>query len=129
MQFRSANDFKKVVAQDTQEIILSEEVTFTWHLKKLVDERELKLAELASITGIQAHTLSRYANNNQAFNTVSLVHVFALMIALRITDMSELFTIEFPNNTVERFNEEAEEWKQTKVMPYELYALLKKNKG
>ena len=128
MEFTAKKDFKKTVPNITKELVLEEPIIVTWHLKERMVERALSNKELEELTGIQGHTLSRYANNKQTFSTINIVHVIALMIALRLTDMSELITIRADEKIVDRFEAQAEEWKEIKMPPTEVYEILKKNK-
>lgn len=129
MQFVKESDFNKKIPDVTKELVMSENVELNWHLKELMNERDIKGAELAEITGIQTHTISKYANNKQNFGTINSVHVIALMIALRLTDMSELVTITTGADITTRFKREADEWKDSKIMPRTLQKILKHNKN
>ncbi|MEG0123640.1 helix-turn-helix domain-containing protein [Enterococcus sp.] len=128
MQFTSEKDFKKTVPEITRELVKSEPITVTWHLKERMKEREISIKELEELTGIQGHTLSRYANNRQSFNTVNIVHIIALMIALRLTDMVELLTITADIEITPKFKAQSKEWKEVKLPPTEIFEIMKKNR-
>lgn len=128
MKFTSDKDFSKKVPDITKELVKSEPIRITWHLKERMIERGINLKELEELTGIQGHTLSRYSNNKQSFSTVNIVHIIALMIALRLTDMTEILTIRADEDIVPRFKAQSEEWQAIQMPPIEIYEILKKNK-
>lgn len=129
MKFLNAKDFREVTNQNTVDLVLEEELEFTWHVKERLEERKMSGRKLARITGIRPNLIAEYVNNDVKAATVNLEHVFAMMIALRITNSEELFSISMPHGTKIRFTKERNEWLDTKKMPDHLRDIERKNKG
>ena len=59
-----------------------------------------------------------------SFNKVQLL---SIMVALRITDFSEIFELRLPEDTKEHFIEQSKEWINDKEMPIEVKEMYKEN--
>ena len=89
------------------------------HLGKLLEERRLTQAEISEITGIGKNMISGFVNNKEGVK-VGYSHIYALMIALRLTDISELIYVEYDEETAEKFDSQRADWLDTKVPPAEI---------
>lgn len=102
-----------------------EGVEFVVKLDKLMQERGLSQRELGMITGLRAGTVNSILNGKGT--TLNKVQLAALMIGLRITDLSELIEIRFPEDKVEEFKQESESWIENKRRPHSIEQLMINN--
>lgn len=102
-----------------------EGVEFVVKLDKLMQERGLSQRELGMITGLRAGTVNSILNGKGT--TLNKVQLAALMIGLRITDLSELIEIRFPEDKVEEFKQESESWIENKRRPQSINQLMLDN--
>ncbi|MEY8748905.1 helix-turn-helix domain-containing protein [Alkalicoccobacillus gibsonii] len=93
---------------DNTEIVIHnlERYEQTVHIKlfEVLKQRGLTLSDLHRLTGIRNASLSELANGRKF--SLNIVHIVVIMQALRITDIRELFDVEFSPETVEKWNEE-----------------------
>ncbi|MEC3420526.1 helix-turn-helix transcriptional regulator [Bacillus thuringiensis] len=75
-------------------------------LGELLREREMSQGDLSRLTGIRVATINDIANIKKL--NVNWLHIVPIMIALRITDMSEIISVEFPDEVKERFEKDME---------------------
>ncbi len=75
-------------------------------LGEILKEREMSQGDLSRLTGIRVATINDFANMKKL--NVNWLHVVPIMIALRITDMSEIVYVEFTEEVKERFAEDME---------------------
>jgi DNA-binding Xre family transcriptional regulator len=75
-------------------------------LDKILEKRGLSQGDLHRLTGIRMATLNDLINGKK--NSINLAHISVIMIALRISDMTEIFDIEFEEEVKERWEEEME---------------------
>lgn len=129
MKFTSEKDFREVSNENTVKLILEEELEFNWHLKERLEERKMSGRKLSRITGIHPNVVADYVNNNMKSSSVNMEHVFAMMIALRISNSEELFSISMPHSTKIRFARERNKWIADKKLPDHLKEIERKNKG
>lgn len=61
-------------------------------LKEVIAERGLTQAKLSEISGVRPNIISEMSNNQRS--SINREHIAALIKALNITDMNELFIIE-----------------------------------
>ncbi|MFR7272408.1 helix-turn-helix domain-containing protein [Streptococcus pneumoniae] len=76
-------------------------------LKQLLKERGMKMWELHVLTGIRQSALSELANTTRS--TINVSHVTAVALALRITDLNELFEFGMDEDTREQFKKDQKE--------------------
>lgn len=70
-------------------------------------------------------TVSQIVNGKGiSFNKVQLL---AIMVALQVSDLSELIEFRLPPETKEKFDNNSQEWKETREMPFELKELYRDN--
>ncbi|MGE6504394.1 helix-turn-helix domain-containing protein [Bacillus wiedmannii] len=77
-------------------------------LGELLKERGMSQGDLSRLTGIRVATINEIANIKKT--NVNMLHIVPIMIALRITDMTEIFYVEFPNEVKERFAKDMEDY-------------------
>ncbi|MFC0232514.1 helix-turn-helix domain-containing protein [Vagococcus entomophilus] len=94
--------------------------------RRTTDGREFTQSTLAELTGIRKGDISKYCNNKFR-PTINLSHLFAMMIALRVSDISEILEVRLPSEEKTKFIKQSAEWKQEGTMPSELNRLLKQN--
>ena len=102
-----------------------EGVEFVVKLDKLMQERGLSQRELGMITGLRAGTVNSILNGKGT--TLNKVQLAALMIGLRITDLTDLIEIRFPDNIKEEFSQESESWVENKRRPQSVNQLMLDN--
>ena len=110
MQFSSAEDFRSTVPEKTISLVTSEQVEIEWHLKERLKERGLSITKLSKLTGVASNYLSNYVNKKKAADTINMVHVLAIMVALRLSSFEQLLTVSMPHETVVRFDRESSLW-------------------
>lgn len=87
--------------------------------------RGLTQRELSLMTGIRVGTLSELINGKgTGFNKT---HLIAIMVALRITELSELIEVRMPESVVVQYERERAQWIESKHLPNTVKALYKKN--
>lgn len=124
MQFSSAKDFRSTVPEKTINLVTSEQVEIEWHLKERLKERSLSIAKLSKLTGVASNYLSNYVNNKKAADTINMVHVLAIMVALRLSSFEQLLTVSMPHETVVRFDRESSLWIESGVIPTSIQNIL-----
>ena len=101
------------------------EATINIKLDDELKKRGLNQKELARMTGIRIGTISDFVNGKgTTFNKVQIV---AIMVALRITELSDLIEIQLPYDLVEQYDKESDNWKATKEMPNSVHEMYKEN--
>ncbi|NRQ71977.1 helix-turn-helix transcriptional regulator [Bacillus cereus] len=75
-------------------------------LGELLRERGMSQGDLSRLTGIRVATINEIANIKKL--SINWLHLVPIMIALRITDMNEIISVEFPDEVKERFEKEME---------------------
>lgn len=90
-------------------------------MDEALEARGLTQTKLASITGLRPATISELVNGERS--AITKAHFLTLMIALRITDITELLDIEFDEETTSKFKKEAQQWKEEKSIPLSIKEL------
>lgn len=116
IQFRSSSDFTQKTNEQLKQLVTGEEVSIRINLKELLEDRGINISKLAEITGIRNTTLGNYVKNSHT-SAISLEHLLAICIALRITDLSQLIQLEVPTATKSRWTKEVKLWKQNDWQP------------
>ena len=102
-----------------------EGVEFTIKLDKLMKDRGLSQRELGMITGLRAGTINSILNGKGT--TLNKIQLVTLMIGLRITDLSELIEVNFPDQIKEEFSQDTESWVENKRRPQSIEKLMVQN--
>lgn len=115
IKFSSAEDFNKLTSKTVIDLALSENVSVKIKLNEVAANRGISLYKLSKITGIRPATLSMYSEGNPA--VINSAHLLALIIALRITDISELIEIQMDSETEEKFDTDRKLWVENGWQP------------
>ncbi|MED4128261.1 helix-turn-helix transcriptional regulator [Shouchella miscanthi] len=75
-------------------------------IHEILRQRDLSLSDLHRMTGIRIASLSELSNARKS--TLNIIHIVVIMQALRITDVREIFDIQFNEEVIEEWNEEME---------------------
>lgn len=116
IQFTKADDFTKRTSEELKSIVMNEDVTIKFKLRKVLADRGMTMADLAKESGINYRYIHNYATEYFS-STLNLEHLLAMIIVLRITDISELLSIEIPEETKLRFEKDKELWKKNNWRP------------
>lgn len=104
---------------------LLDEAEIVIKLDDLLKERNITQKDLAMMTGMRVGTISEIANGKGiSFNKVQIL---AIMVALRLTSFSQLFEIRFPNDLLEKYEQQSSEWLSDKEMPIDLKEMYREN--
>lgn len=104
---------------------LIEDAEIVIKIDDLLKDRKVTQKDLAQMTGMRVGTVSEIVNGKGiSFNKVQLL---SIMVALRITDFSEIFELRLPEDTKEHFIEQSKEWINDKEMPIEVKEMYKEN--
>jgi transcriptional regulator with XRE-family HTH domain len=79
-------------------------------LGEILKERGLSQGDLHRMTGIRVATINEIANAKKY--SMNIVHLVCIMSALRITDVREIFNIEFDEEVKEAWKEEMEHYEK-----------------
>lgn len=90
-------------------------IDIEYNLSRAMAQRGLTQRTLSLLTGIRQATISDMCNGVGV--QINKAHLLALMITLRITDISEIINIKFNKDVFEQFNTEAQEWIATQQVP------------
>lgn len=90
-------------------------IDIEYNLSRAMAQRGLTQRTLSLLTGIRQATISDMCNGVGV--QINKAHLLALMITLRITDISEIINIKFNKDVFEQFNTEAQEWIASQQVP------------
>lgn len=90
-------------------------IDIEYNLTRAMAQRGLTQRTLSLLTGIRQATISDMCNGVGV--QINKAHLLALMITLRITDISEIINIKFSKELEIQFMEEAQDWKDTQQVP------------
>lgn len=94
-------------------------------LDELLKERNITQKDLAQMTGMRVGTISDLVNGKGiSFNKVQLL---AIMVALRLTSFSQIFEIRLPDELLNKYESQSNEWIQDREMPIEVKEMYKDN--
>ncbi|MGG4039007.1 helix-turn-helix domain-containing protein [Heyndrickxia ginsengihumi] len=91
----------------------------------LIKERGITQKDLANMTGMRVGTVSELVNGKGI--SINKVQLLSIMVALRVTDLSEIIEIRVPTEIKEQYEAEAKEWKETREMPMTVKEMYRKN--
>ncbi|MFJ5770778.1 helix-turn-helix domain-containing protein [Psychrobacillus sp. NPDC093180] len=101
------------------------EAYFTIKIDDLLKERGITQKDLAQMTGMRVGTISELVNGKGI--SINKVQLFALMAALRVKSIDDLYEMQFPEDLEMTFEKEQAEWKSTKEMPVAVKEMYKNN--
>lgn len=98
---------------------------FVIKLDDCLKMRGITQKELSLMTGIRLGTVSDMVNGKGAsFNKTRLITV---LVALRITNLSDLIELRFPNELQEQYDKERTEWINSREMPESIKDMYRDN--
>lgn len=101
------------------------EATMVIKLDDELKKRGLSQKKLAEMTGIRISTISDIINGKgTGYNKMQLI---AIMVALRLTKLSDIIEIRLPIELEEKYSLESSKWKETKELPDGVYDMFKEN--
>lgn len=83
-----------------------------------MEERGLTVRQLAEISGLRLATISDIMNGNRS--SINYQHIIVLMMSLRITKLSDLIEIHFPDVLADYYNKQSFEWIKLGEPPLEV---------
>lgn len=98
-------------------------IRYVVKLDDLLAERGLTIKKLAEITGLRNHTLSDFARGTSV--SITKVHLMAIMVALRVTKITDIIDIEFSEEYINVAEFERDLWVNKGVVPQEFTSIVK----
>lgn len=120
LKFVKDSDFKKATSDTLKEVILADDMEFVYKIDYWLEKRGLLVVDLAAATGIRIATINDYAKNTLKNQTINIAHMFAIMAALRLTDISDLFEVKMSLQTKKKYQEDARAWTEDGIIPTEV---------
>ena len=97
-----------------------------YKIDEALKARGITQQDLAKMTGINHTNISRWVNGKTGIN-INKVHLLAIMVALRITDVSELISVKLPSELEKKYEEQQAEWLSSKKLPGEIKEMFREN--
>lgn len=94
-------------------------------LDDLLKERNLSQKDLANMTGMRVGTISELVNGKGI--SINKVQILSIMVALRLTDLSQIIEIRLPDDIKSTYQAESEDWITSREMPIAVKELYTKN--
>ncbi|KOO48963.1 helix-turn-helix domain-containing protein [Viridibacillus arvi] len=91
----------------------------------LLKERNLTQKDLANMTGMRIGTISEIINGKGI--SINKVQIMAIMVALRVTNLSDIKEIRLPEALTSTCLEESQDWTDSKTMPESVKEMYKEN--
>ena len=101
------------------------EASMVIKIDDLLKERGLTQKDLAQMTGMRVGTISEIINGKGI--SINKVQIFAIMVALRVTNLSDILEIQFPTDLATTYNIEREEWLSDREMPISVKEMYREN--
>lgn len=112
------------VVTDTASVL--KEGYFVYRIDELLKERNMSQKELAAMTGMRVGTISDLVNGKTGVS-LNKTQLVALMVALRVTKLSDIVEIVLPKELNLTFQKEQAEWILKQEMPSELKEMYRHN--
>ena len=109
------------VVIDTVSVL--KEAYFVIKIDDLLKERNLTQKDLAQMTGMRVGTISDLVNGKGI--SLNKLQLFAIMAALRVTSLNDIYEVELPEELENAFNTERMEWTSEKEMPINIKDMYK----
>lgn len=94
-------------------------------LDDLLKERNLSQKDLANMTGMRVGTISELVNGKGI--SINKVQILSIMVALRLTDLSQIIEIRLPDDIKTTYQAESDDWISSREMPISVKELYTKN--
>lgn len=98
---------------------------FVIKIDELLKERNITQKDLAQMTGMRVGTISEIVNGKGI--SLNKVQIFAIMVALRVTNLSDIYEIRLEPKQHDLFENESKEWLNDKEMPIAIKEMYKEN--
>lgn len=102
-----------------------EEAYFVIYIDDLLKERGITQKDLAQMTGMRVGTISELVNGKGI--SINKVQLFAIMTALRVRKMSDIYEVILPEDLDKQFETESNDWVESKDMPISVKEMYKEN--
>jgi len=119
----SNNHMNKVVLGTANRM---EGAEIIYKIDEALKARGITQQDLAKMTGINHTNISRWVNGKTGIN-INKVHLLAIMVALRITDVSELISVKLPSELENKYEQQRVEWISSKKLPDEVKDMFREN--
>ncbi|PEM65296.1 XRE family transcriptional regulator [Bacillus pseudomycoides] len=100
---RTLKDAKKINDVITETLETTPHVIVN-NLGDILKERGLSQGDLSRLTGLRVATINDFINMKKT--NANFTHLVPIMIALRISDMTEIIRVEFPDEVKKRFEKD-----------------------
>lgn len=94
-------------------------------LDDILKDRKLSQKQVSEMTGLRIATISDIVNGKLV--SINLVQIFAIMSALRLTDISDIFKLTLPKETIDMFEDQAYNWIEYGEMPQPVRDMYRSN--
>jgi DNA-binding Xre family transcriptional regulator len=98
---------------------------FVIKVDDLLHERGITQKDLAQMTGMRVGTISELVNGKGI--SINKVQLFAIMVALRVTKLSDIYEIRLPDDQEQQFSSERQEWLNDGDMPITVKEMYRDN--
>lgn len=120
MKHHKVKDILPHTHSNTSKVVLStarhlEDAEFVIKLDDRLKERGLTHKEFSALSGIRIGTISEMLGGS--LTTFNKTRLITIMVALRITDITELIEIRLPADIEKQYKAESAEWIKEKRMP------------
>lgn len=102
-----------------------EEAYFVVKIDDLLKERGITQKDLAQMTGMRIGTISELVNGKGI--SLNKTQIFAIMVALRVTSLSDIYEIRLPEALHTEYEAESREWRETREMPIPVKEMYRDN--
>lgn len=97
-------------------------VYFSFKLADRLKERNLTMRDFAKMSGLRLATISDICNGKK--QSLNLHHVLICMLVLRITKLSDIIEIVFPEELKAKYESESKSWIEEEVLPEAVQLLM-----
>lgn len=116
IKFSLPEEFDSRSNETLRSLVTGEDIQIRFKLEEVLKDRGINSNELAKITGLRPITI-RNIINHAPTTSLNLSHLVAIIIALRITDLSEFMEIVIDDATENKFKNDLKLWKENGWQP------------
>lgn len=121
LDFKNEEAIHKSASNKLRKNLLNSPFQLRYKLPELLKERQMSQKELAEVTGIRPQTITLYMRSEPDENGkagLNLGHIFAIMEALRITDITDLIEVTVPDEIHQSYRMDRYRWISIGVSPF-----------
>lgn len=111
--------------EQVAENLIMKDIVVRFKLDELLIERGITQKDLAEITGLRQATISKCINMDRI--SINLGHLVTFMLALQITDITDILEFEFSQKLVKTMKVNREEWLHSKEIPKGIKSFIPNN--